>query len=78
MHPLYKHEIEELWKKYKGKEGELALYLMAKLTPGGSEFHNDPIRCYQHVAGRLVELEAFKRQTILARNREMDRLDSGH
>ena len=36
-------------------KGELAIYLLQKLTPSGSEFYNDPIACYNHVQRRFED-----------------------
>jgi len=35
-------------------KGELAIFLLQKLTPGGSEFFNDPLRCYEHIKDRFI------------------------
>lgn len=34
-------------------KGELAIKLLEMLTPQGSEFYNDPLRCYHHVKDRF-------------------------
>lgn len=34
-------------------KGELAMRILEILTPGGSEFYNDPVRCYQHIKDRF-------------------------
>jgi hypothetical protein len=34
-------------------EGELAMRVLEMLTPGGSEFYNDPVRCYEHIKDRF-------------------------
>ena len=34
-------------------KGELAIRLLEMLTPQGSEFYNDPLRCYHHIKERF-------------------------
>jgi hypothetical protein len=43
-------------------KGELAVYLLQKLTPQGSEYFDDPISCYKHIKQRYHD----NHQTILS------------
>jgi hypothetical protein len=37
----------------KFSKGEIAIRCLEMLTPQGSEFYNDPIRCFEHIQQRF-------------------------
>ena len=63
--------IEELKEETEGLKRELE-----SLTPNGSEFHNNPTRCFEYIKERIIRIDKLLIKTLKERNQLQQQLNS--